>query len=391
MQLPSFEDLPVAGKRVLLRVDFNVPLKDGQVVDDMRIRAALPTIEALRGRGAAVICCSHLGRPKGQRNPDYSMAPVAETLAGLLGRKVRQARDPNGPPEELQGLEPGDVALLENLRFDPREERNDPTFAAELAALADAYVSDAFGAVHRAHASTAAVAGLLPHAAGYLLLREVEVLSKVVDAPEHPMVVVLGGAKVSDKIGVVRNLLGKADAILIGGAMANTFLAASGLDVGSSKIEADRLDEVAETLKEAAGAGVRVELPDDLVVAEAFDAGAEATVVHADAIPAGSMALDVGPSTRARFSDDIGGAATVLWNGPMGVFEWPSFSAGTRAVAEAVANAPGFTVVGGGDSAAALAAFGLTNGPSHISTGGGASLEFLEGRELPGLAALAAG
>ena len=244
MELPSFEDLPVAGKRVLLRVDFNVPLKDGQVVDDLRIRAAVPTIEALLGRGAAVICCSHLGRPKGQRNPDYSLAPVAEELAGLLGRTVRVARDPDGPPEDLEGLAPGDVALLENLRFDPREERNDSTFAAELASLADAYVSDAFGAVHRAHASTAAIAGLLPHAAGYLLLKEVEVLSRVTEKPEHPLVVVLGGAKVSDKIGVVRNLLDKADAILIGGAMANTFLAATGLDVGSSRIEADRLGEV---------------------------------------------------------------------------------------------------------------------------------------------------
>src|SRR5438093_1795175 len=272
VQLPSFEDLPVAGKRVLLRVDFNVPLKDGQVVDDLRIRAALPTIEALIGRGAAVICCSHLGRPKGQRNPDFSLAPVAEELAGLLGRTVRVARDPDGPPEDLEGLAPGDVALLENLRFDPREERNDSTFAAELASLADAYVSDAFGAVHRAHASTAAIAGLLPHAAGYLLLKEVEVLSRVTEKPEHPLVVVLGGAKVSDKIGVVRNLLDKADAILIGGAMANTFLAATGLDVGSSRTESDRLDEAAETLKMAEAAGVRVELPDDVVVAEAFDA-----------------------------------------------------------------------------------------------------------------------
>jgi len=391
MELPSFEDLPVAGKRVLLRVDFNVPLKDGQVVDDLRIRAAVPTIEALLGRGAAVICCSHLGRPKGQRNPDYSLAPVAEELAGLLGRTVRVARDPDGPPEDLEGLAPGDVALLENLRFDPREERNDSTFAAELASLADAYVSDAFGAVHRAHASTAAIAGLLPHAAGYLLLKEVEVLSRVTEKPEHPLVVVLGGAKVSDKIGVVRNLLDKADAILIGGAMANTFLAATGLDVGSSRIEADRLGEVADTLKAAEAAGVRVELPDDLVVASAFDPDAAASVVRAEAIPAASMALDVGPSTRARFADEIKGAATVLWNGPMGVFEWESFSAGTRAVAEAVAGAPGFTVVGGGDSAAALAAFGLTEGPSHISTGGGASLEFLEGRELPGLVALTTG
>jgi phosphoglycerate kinase len=391
VKLPSFEDLAVAGKRVLLRVDFNVPLKDGQVVDDLRIRASLPTIEALLGRGAAVICCSHLGRPKGQRNPDYSLAPVAEALAGLLGRTVRVARDPNGPAEDLEGLQPGDVALLENLRFDPREEKNDPTFAAELASLADAYVSDAFGAVHRAHASTAAVADLLPHAAGYLLLKEVEVLSRVTEKPEHPLVVVLGGAKVSDKIGVVRNLLDKADAILIGGAMANTFLAATGIDVGSSRIEADRLGEVADTLKAAEAAGVRVELPDDLVVAEAFDPEAAASLVRAEAIPAAAMALDVGPSTRARFADEIKSAATVLWNGPMGVFEWESFSAGTRAVAEAVASAPGFTVVGGGDSAAALSAFGLTKGPSHISTGGGASLEFLEGRELPGLTALTTG
>jgi phosphoglycerate kinase len=391
VELPSFEDLPVAGKRVLLRVDFNVPLKDGQVTDDLRVRSAVPTIEALIGRGAAVICCSHLGRPKGQRNPDYSVVPVAEALSVLLGRPVRVSRDPNGPAEDLEGLQPGDVALLENLRFDPREETNDPAFAAELASLADAYVSDAFGAVHRAHASTAAVAELLPHAAGYLLLKEVEVLSRVTEYPEHPLVVVLGGAKVSDKIGVVRNLLDKADAILIGGAMANTFLAARGLDVGSSRIEADRLDEVAETMAAAEKAGVRVELPSDVVVAEAFDADSPATVVAADAIPAGQMALDVGPATRAHFADEIKNAATVLWNGPMGVFEWEAFSGGTRAVAEAVASAPGFTLVGGGDSAAALAAFGLTEGPSHISTGGGASLEFLEGKELPGLTALTQG
>ncbi|MGH2705116.1 MAG: phosphoglycerate kinase [Actinomycetota bacterium] len=391
MPLPSLDDLEVSGRRVLLRCDLNVPLKDGTVADDNRIRASLPTIRALLERGATVICCSHLGRPKGKPTPELSLAPVAEALGEVLGMTVRKTEAPDGPPEDLGGLPADELGLLENLRFDPGEEANDDRFAKRLAGLADAYVNDAFGAVHRAHASVAAVAGLLPHAAGLLLQREVEVLSRLLEKPERPYVVVLGGAKVSDKIGVVRNLLSRADAILIGGAMANTFLAARGVDVGASRIEADRVDEVAETLRSAAEAGVEVVLPEDLVVADSFSEDSSASLVSIDEVPKEAMALDVGPATAGRFADHVAGAGTVLWNGPMGVFEWDSFAAGTRTVAEAVAESKGFTVVGGGDSAAALAAFGLTEQVSHLSTGGGASLEYLEGKELPGLAALRRG
>src|SRR5579872_2182049 len=346
------------------------------VSDDTRIRASLPTIRALIDRKATVIVCSHLGRPKGAPVEKYSLAPVAQALSDLLRMKVRLTSEPTGPAGELEGLGPDEVGLLENLRFDPGEEANDRRFAAKLAALADAYVDDAFGAVHRAHASVVGVAELLPSAAGLLLQREVDVLGRLVAEPERPFVVVLGGAKVSDKIGVVANLLRQADAILIGGAMANTFLAATGLATGTSKIEPDRLEEVRRTMTAASKAGVEVVLPTDVVVAPAFDKDAPATTVAASDIPDDQMALDVGPAT------------TVLWNGPMGVFEWPSFSGGTKAVAESVASTKAFTVVGGGDSAAALAAFGLSDAVSHVSTGGGASLEFLEGKELPGLAAL---
>ncbi|MGH2768663.1 MAG: phosphoglycerate kinase [Actinomycetota bacterium] len=388
MRLPSLSDLEVSGKRILLRLDLNVPLKEGRVADDTRIRASLPTIRALIERGATVICCSHLGRPKGSPNPALSLAPVAELLAEQLGRTVRKTTRPDGPAEELEDMPASEVGLLENLRFDPGEERNDQDFAARLARLADAYVDDAFGAVHRAHASVAAVAGLLPRAAGLLLEEEVRVLSKLLEGADRPFVVVLGGAKVSDKIGVVANFLERADAIPIGGAMANTFLAAAGAEVGASRVESDRLQEVSETLRAAAAAGVEIALPEDLVAAEAFEASAASRVVPAREVPSGMMALDIGPASREAFSALIGEAATVLWNGPMGVFEWDAFSAGTRAVAEAVATSKAFTVVGGGDSAAALAAFGLTEAVSHLSTGGGASLEFLEGKELPGLKAL---
>jgi len=394
VKLPSLDSLPVAGKRVLVRADLNVPLVDGpdgrEVADDTRLRASLPTIRALIDRKATVIVCSHLGRPGGERNPKYSLAPVATALSKLLRMKVRLTSTPTGPADELDGLGPDEIALLENLRYDPGEEANDKRFAARLAALADAYVDDAFGAVHRAHASVVGVAEQLPSAAGLLLQKEVDVLSRLVESPDRPFVLVLGGAKVSDKIGVVANFLRRADAILIGGAMANTFLAARGEKVGISRIEPDRLGEVRRTLASAAKAGVEVVLPSDVVVAEAFDEHAEPTVVSVNAIPDDRMALDIGPATAARFGAWVGRAATVLWNGPMGVFEWESFSNGTRDVAKAVASAKAFTVVGGGDSAAALAAFGLENDVSHLSTGGGASLEFLEGRELPGLKALLA-
>ncbi|MCW3035262.1 MAG: Phosphoglycerate kinase [Actinobacteria bacterium] len=394
MKLPSLDSLHVAGKRVLVRSDLNVPLADGPdgwvVADDTRIRASLPTIRALIDRKATVIVCSHLGRPKGERNPKYSLAPVAEALSKLLRMKVRLTSMPTGPADELDGLGPDEVALLENLRYDPGEEANDKRFAARLAALADAYVDDAFGAVHRAHASVVGVAEQLPSAAGLLLQKEVDVLSRLVESPDRPFVLVLGGAKVSDKIGVVANFLRRADAILIGGAMANTFLAARGQKVGTSRIEPDRLAEVRRTLASASKAGVEIVLPSDVVVAEAFDEHAEPTVVSVNAIPDDRMALDIGPATAAKFGAWVGRAATVLWNGPMGVFEWESFSNGTKDVAKAVASSKAFTVVGGGDSAAALAAFGLENDVSHLSTGGGASLEFLEGRELPGLKALLA-
>jgi phosphoglycerate kinase len=388
VKLPSLESLPVAGRRVLVRADLNCPLDGGEVADDTRIRASLPTIRSLLDRRATVIVCSHLGRPKGQPNPKYSLAPVAKVMSDLLRMNVRLTSGPAGPSSELEGLGPDEIGLLENLRFDPGEEANDRKFAARLASLADAYVDDAFGAVHRAHASVAGVAELLPSAAGLLLQREVDVLSRLITAPDRPFVVVLGGSKVSDKIGVVANFLRRADAILIGGAMANTFLAATGESVGTSRTEPDRLEEVRKTLAAAARAGVEIVLPTDLVVAPAFEETAEATVVTVNAVPADQMALDIGPASAARFGAWIARAATVLWNGPMGVFEWQAFAGGTKAVAESVAASKAFTVVGGGDSAAALAAFGLSDSVSHLSTGGGASLEFLEGRDLPGLKAL---
>ncbi|MGH2732781.1 MAG: phosphoglycerate kinase [Actinomycetota bacterium] len=389
MNLPPLEGLEVSGKRVLVRLDLNVPLDAGKVADATRIEASVPTIRHLLEREASVICCSHLGRPKGKPDPALSLQPVAEALSELLGMKVRRTRAPDGPPEDLEGLCAGEVALLENLRFDPGEEANDPGFGQRLASLADAYVDDAFGAVHRAHASVVGVPERLPSAAGLLLQKEVEVLSGLLASPGHPFVVILGGAKVSDKIGLVRNLVGRADAILIGGAMANTFLAANGVKVGASKIEADRLQAVRDTLAAAADAGVMLVLPDDVVVAEAFAPDAPGRMVSVHQIPDGAMALDIGRETRERFDQWIESAVTLLWNGPMGVFEWEAFSEGTRAVARSVAACEGMTVVGGGDSAAALAAFGMSDRVSHLSTGGGASLEFLEGRELPGLAALA--
>jgi phosphoglycerate kinase len=388
VKLPSLDSLPVSGRRVLVRADLNCPLEGGTVSDDTRIRASLPTIRALLDRKATVIVCSHLGRPKGQPVEKYSLAPVAEALSGLLRMKVRLTSEPTGPASELEGLGVDEIGLLENLRFDPGEEANDRRFAAKLAALADAYVDDAFGAVHRAHASVVGVAELLPSAAGLLLQREVDVLGRLVACPERPFVVVLGGAKVSDKIGVVANLLRQADAILIGGAMANTFLTAAGQQMGASKVEPDRLEEVRRALSAAARAGVEVVLPTDVVVAPAFEEGATPTTVAVEDVPGDQMALDIGPASAARFGAWIARAATVLWNGPMGVFEWPSFAGGTKAVAESVASSKAFTVVGGGDSAAALAAFGLSESVSHVSTGGGASLELLEGKELPGLAAL---
>lgn len=388
MKLRTLDALDVAGKTVLVRVDFNVPLDDGTVIDSTRISAALPTLRALLDQKAKVICCSHLGRPKGKVDPSLSMFPVAQELATLLERRVRVTDSPTGPIEDLVSMEVDEVGLLENLRYDPREEANDPTFASELAALADVFVCDAFGAVHRAHASVVGVPALLPSAAGLLLQKEVEVLGHLVNSPARPFVVILGGAKVSDKIGVVRNLLDKADSILIGGAMANTFLAAKGIKMGESRIEEDRLEEVADTIEAASNAGVELLLPRDLVAAERFESDSPSRTYEVGALLSDLMALDIGPITAEEFSTRIGTASTILWNGPMGVFEWETFSSGTREVAQAVAASAAFSVVGGGDSVAALTKFGLQDRVTHISTGGGASLEFLEGRKLPGLEAL---
>jgi len=389
--LPVLEDLPLRpGTRVLLRADFNVPLDGATITDDLRIRAALPTIEFLLGQGASVIACSHLGRPKGAPNPKYSLAPVAERLSELLGG----AYVPLGPdsvvgPEAVslaEGLASGELLLLENLRFHPGEEANDPAFVDGLCALVGeggCYVDDAFGAAHRAHASIVGPPARLPSAAGRLLGREVEVLSKVLEGAEHPFVAVLGGAKVSDKLGVIDALLRVCDTVLIGGAMCFTFLLAEGRACGRSLAEPDRVDECRRLL--ATG---RVKIPTDVVVAAEMAETAEAVIVPASGIPDGMMGLDIGPGTAAEYADAIAEAKTVFWNGPMGVFEMAPFAAGTNAVAAAVAETDAFTIVGGGDSAAALKQFGLDDRVDHVSTGGGAALEYLESGDLPGLAAL---
>lgn len=390
MRLRTLRDLPVQGRRVLLRADFNVPLQDGHVADDTRIRATLPTIQWLRDQGARVIACSHLGRPKGKVDERLRLAPVAERLSQLLGVTVRYAHDIVGPEAHALARElgDGDVGLLENLRFDPREEQNDPEFAAELAALADCYVNDAFGAAHRAHASVVGVAQRLPSAAGFLLEREVTALSRVLEANDHPFVVVLGGAKISDKIGVIKQLLQRADAILLGGGMANTFLKAAGYQVGRSLVEDDHLDTASSLREQAAARGVQLLLPRDVVVAPSLDDSAHRAVVSVDAVPADAAIFDIGPETVAAFAAVIQPAALVVWNGPLGVYENPAFREGTRGVAQAIAACQGYTVVGGGDSAAALQELGLADSVDHLSTGGGATLEFLEGKQLPGIQVL---
>ncbi|MCM8750358.1 phosphoglycerate kinase [Thermomicrobiaceae bacterium CFH 74404] len=387
MRLRTLRDLEVEGKRVLTRVDYNVPLQDGRVADDTRIRATLPTIAALRERGARLILCSHLGRPKGQVREDLRLAPVADRLSALLDMDVRYVRDITGDEARTMAsqLGPGEVGLLENLRFDPREEQNDPEFARELASLAECYVNDAFGAAHRAHASTAGVAALLPSAAGLLMEREIHALTRVLEADEHPFVLILGGAKISDKIGVIENLSRRADALLLGGGMANTFLKALGYEVGCSLAEEDRLDEARRLLSLAEQRGIEVVLPSDAVVAPELGAVEQARTVPIDGVGPDDAIFDIGPDTVARFSKVIGDAALVVWNGPMGVFEIPAFREGTRGIAQAVAACPGFTVVGGGDSAAAVEELGLADRIDHVSTGGGATLEFLEGKELPGV------
>jgi phosphoglycerate kinase len=387
---PSVRDADVAGKRVLTRVDFNVPLDDGSVADDTRIRAALPTIELLLEREAAVILVSHLGRPK-EREPELSMAQVADRLGELLGREVRVAPAVVGPEvEELAaGLGPGEVLLLENSRYEPGETANDPELAAALARLADVYVNDAFGAAHRAHATTEGVARQLPGRAGLLLERELEALTAVREHPRRPLCVVLGGAKVTDKVGVIDAFLDRADSILIGGAMCFSFYRALGTATGDSLVEDEGVDLAAKVLVKARDSDCELVLPVDLVIGDRFAADAERRTVDGTEVPEGWMGLDIGPRTADDYAERIAAAGTVFWNGPMGAFELEPFAAGTRAVAEAVADAPAFTVVGGGDSAAALVQFGLADRVDWLSTGGGASLELMEGKKLPGVEALA--
>ncbi|MFF4032466.1 phosphoglycerate kinase [Streptomyces sviceus] len=390
----------VDGKRVFVRADLNVPLADGRITDDGRIRAVLPTVKALADAGAKVVVASHLGRPKGAPDPAFSLLPAAERLAELLGAPVAFAQDTVGPAahDAVNGLQPGQVAVIENLRFNAGETSKDDTergeFADQLAALADVYVGDGFGAVHRGHASVFDLPARLPHYAGYLIATEVGVLKKLTDEVQRPYVVVLGGAKVSDKLAVIDQLLGKADRILIGGGMAFTFLKAKGHEVGASLLQEDQIPAVLEYIERAEKTGVELVLPVDAVVAPAFPdlktkAPADATTVAADAIPADRMGLDIGPASGKLYASKITDAATVFWNGPMGVFEHPEFAEGTKAVAQALLDSSAFTVVGGGDSAAAVRILGFDeNAFGHISTGGGASLEYLEGKTLPGLAAL---
>ena len=395
MPMKTIDDLEVAGKTVLVRADLNVPLEGSRITDDGRIRASVPTIRSLAERGARVVVCAHLGRPKGEPDPRYSLRPVAERLGELLGAPVAFATDVVGESARsvVSGLADGEVALLENLRFDAREaskvDAEREALADELAGLADLYVSDGFGVVHRKQASVYDIAARLPHAAGYLVGKEVGVFSKVLADPDRPYVVVLGGSKVSDKLGVIENLLGSVDRLLVGGGMCFTFLAAQGHGVGDSLLEQDQVDTVRGFLDEAAKRGVELVLPVDVVVAEEISDEAATEVVPADSIPAGKKGLDIGPRTVELFTEKIYDARTVVWNGPMGVFEKSPFANGTRQVAQVISQNAGMTVVGGGDSAAAVRLLGLDEEAfTHISTGGGASLEYLEGKTLPGIAAL---
>ena len=388
----SVLDAAVSGKKVLLRCDFNVPQnkETGEITSDKRIKAALPTIKYLLDNGAAVIACSHLGKPKGEWKPKLSLAPVAEHLSKLLDRPVIFANDIIGEDAKAKAaaLKPGEIMLLQNLRYDIREEKNDPEFAKELASLADIYVSDAFGTVHRAHASTAGVAAYLPAYAGLLVLKELSVMGKALEEPARPFVAVLGGAKVSDKIGVINNLLSKADTIIIGGGMAYTFIKAMGYEIGKSLLEEDKLDYARSMIEKAKEKNVKLLLPVDTAVGSEFAPDCERKVVKVSEIPADWMGMDIGPETIKLFSDAVKSAATVVWNGPIGVFEFDAFAQGTEAMAKALAESGAVTIVGGGDSAAAVEKLGYADKMTHISTGGGASLEFLEGLELPGVACL---
>ena len=388
----TVKDIDVAGKKVLLRCDFNVPQDKatGAITDDKRIVAALPTIQYLLEQNAAVIACSHLGKPKEGPDPKFSLAPVAKRLSELLGREVIMAADVVGPDATAKAavLKPGQIMLLENTRFEKGETKNDPELARKMAAMADVYVSDAFGAVHRAHASTAGVAAYLPAVSGFLIQKELEIIGGALANPKRPLVAILGGSKVSSKIGVINNLLEIADTIIIGGGMAYTFAAAQGGKIGTSLLEADWEDYANEMVKKAADKGVKLLLPVDTVVADAFAADAQSQVVPAGEIPDGWMGLDIGPKTVELYTSAVADAGTVIWNGPMGVFEFPAFAKGTEAVAEALSKTDAITIVGGGDSAAAVEQLGYADEMTHISTGGGASLEFMEGKALPGVVCL---
>ena len=391
MNKKTIEDIAVKGKRVLVRCDFNVPLNDEKkITDENRLIGALPTIKYLVAEGAKVILCSHLGRPKGEFNEKYSLKPVAARLSELLGQEVKMAEDVIGESAAkcVAELNDGEIVLLENVRYHKEEEKNDPEFSKKLASFADVYVNDAFGTAHRAHASTAGVAAYIPAVCGYLIQKEIEIMGKALSNPERPFVAILGGAKVSDKIGVIENLLEKVDYLIIGGGMAYTFLAAKGYGIGTSICENEKLDLARNLMEKAQQKGVELLLPIENVVAAEFKADAEHKVVASENIPDDFMGMDIGPKTIELFSEVIKKAKTVIWNGPMGVFEMPAFANGTKEIARAVAEADATTIIGGGDSAAAVEQLGFADKMTHISTGGGASLEFLEGIELPGIAAL---
>ena len=388
----TIEDIDVKGKKVLARCDFNVPLKDGEITNDKRIVAALPTIKYLMEHGAKVILCSHLGRPKGEYKPEFSLAPVAKRLSEYLGVEVKLAEDAEvvGPNAKAMAaeLKDGEVMLLENVRYRAEETKNEENFSKELASLADIFVNDAFGTAHRAHCSTTGVAAYLPAVCGYLIQKEIKFMGGALAYPKRPLVAILGGAKVSDKIGVIENLIDKCDTIIIGGGMAYTFMKYLGHNIGTSLLEADWVEKAGEMMKKAEDKGVKFLIPVDNKVGKEYDEHTEAKVVSSDDIPDGWMGLDIGPKTQEVFADAIKGAGTVIWNGPMGVSEWDNFAAGTICVAKAVADSGAISIIGGGDSVAAVTKLGFADKMSHISTGGGASLEFLEGKDLPGICAL---
>ena len=395
MNKKTVKDLDVKGKKVLVRVDFNVPLskeEKGKIADDARIKAAIPTIDYLSDNGAKVILMSHLGRPKGEANPEFALKPVADYLENVYGDQFKFIPSPEvvdeKVKEEVNNLEDGQIALLENTRYRAEETKNGEEFAKELASLADFYVNDAFGTSHRAHASNVGVASILPSAVGFLIEKEIDVMGKALEAPEHPFVSILGGAKVSDKIGVIENLITKVDTILIGGGMAYTFLKAGGKEIGKSLLEEDKMDLSLELVEKAKANGVEILLPVDVVIADKIEAGVPTEIVDIDNIPADKEALDIGPKTAKLFAEKIKNAKTVVWNGPMGVFEIKEFADGTNQVAKALSESEAVTIVGGGDSALAIEMAGLKDKITHVSTGGGASLEFLEGKDLPGISAI---